>query len=97
MATARVTSIAENPQHKSVKKKKVASRRARGIPYTLTSREIEVLTWVARGESARKIAEILKITKRTVDAHVLSAVRKTGAANRTHAVVIAMLDRIIDV
>ena len=97
MAKVMVTSIAENPQHKSVKNKKVASRRARAARYTLTSREIEVLTWVARGETARKIAEILKITKRTVDAHVLSVIRKAGATNRTHAVVVAIRDRVIDV
>jgi LuxR family quorum sensing-dependent transcriptional regulator len=92
-----VTSIAENPQRQQTKSSKFASRRARKKTYTLTSRETEVLTWVARGESARKIAEILHITKRTVDAHVLSAVRKTGAANRTQAVVVAMLDGVIDV
>jgi LuxR family quorum sensing-dependent transcriptional regulator len=96
MAKRMVTSIIENPQHKSVKKNKFASRGARETSYTLTAREIEVLTWVARGESARKIAEILHITKRTVDAHVLSAVRKTGAANRTHAVVVALRDGIIN-
>jgi DNA-binding CsgD family transcriptional regulator len=92
-----VTSIAEKPQRKIEKSNKVASRRARKKSYSLTSREIEVLTWVARGKSARAIGEILHITKRTVDAHVLSAIRKTGASNRTHVVVVAIRGRIIDV
>jgi LuxR family quorum sensing-dependent transcriptional regulator len=66
-------------------------------PYSLTAREIEVLEWVARGKSAWEIGEILKITKRTVDEHVHSAVRKIGVANRTHAVAVAIRDRIIEV
>lgn len=73
------------------------SREGRKKPDTITARESEVLEWVARGKSAREIAAILKITKRTVDAHVHSAIRKIGAVNRTNAVVIAIRDRIIDV
>jgi LuxR family quorum sensing-dependent transcriptional regulator len=73
------------------------SRRTRKRPNTITARESEVLKWVARGKSAREIAEILNITKRTVDAHVHSAIRKIGAVNRTNAVAIAIRDRIIDV
>lgn len=65
-------------------------------PFSLTSREIEVLQWVARGKSAWEIGEILEITKRTVDQHVQSTVRKMGAANRIHAVAMAIRDRIID-
>jgi LuxR family transcriptional regulator, quorum-sensing system regulator BjaR1 len=63
----------------------------------LTSREIEVLAWVARGRSAAEIAEILHIAKRTVDAHVSSVIFKTGAVNRTHAVAIAIRDRLIKI
>ena len=73
------------------------SRRVRKKPDTLTARESEVLRWVARGKSARQIGEILQITKRTVDAHVHSAIRKIGATNRVHAVAIAIRDRIIEV
>jgi LuxR family quorum sensing-dependent transcriptional regulator len=62
----------------------------------LTPREREVLGWVARGKSASEIGEILHITKRTVDEHVQTAVRKLGAMNRTHAVAIAIRDGIIE-
>jgi DNA-binding CsgD family transcriptional regulator len=62
----------------------------------LTPRELEVLTWVARGKSAWEIGEILQITKRTVDEHVKNTVRKLGAANRTQAAAMAVRDRIID-
>jgi LuxR family quorum sensing-dependent transcriptional regulator len=42
------------------------------------------------------IAEILLITKRTVDEHISNAARKLGAANKTQAVALALLRRIIE-
>jgi DNA-binding CsgD family transcriptional regulator len=68
----------------------------RKLPFSITSREIEVLQWVARGKSAREIGEILQITKRTVDQHVQSTVRKMDAANRIHAVALAIREGIIE-
>ncbi len=73
------------------------SRRAQARTSLLTPREREVLVWVAQGKSAREIGEILHITKRTVDEHAHTAVRKLGALNRTHAVAIALRDGIIAV
>lgn len=70
-------------------------RRNARAKHSLTAREVEVLTWVARGKSAWEVGEILRIAKRTVDEHVQTAVRKLGAVNRTHAVAMAMRDRII--
>ncbi len=76
----------------------VNSRRGAGSKiYSLTAREMEVLTWVARGKSAWEIGEILHIAKRTVDEHVQTAVRKMGAVNRAHAVALAIRDRIISI
>ncbi len=65
--------------------------------HALTPREVEVLTWAARGKAAWEIGEILHIAKRTVDEHIQTAVQKLGAANRTQAVAIALLTRIIDI
>lgn len=74
------------------------SRRALGNKlYGLTAREVEVLAWVARGKSAWEIGEILDIAKRTVDEHAQTAVRKMGAVNRTHAVALAIRDRIVSI
>lgn len=64
--------------------------------HSLTLREIEVLSWVARGKSAWEIGKILGISKRTADEHASSAARKLGAANRTEATVIALRRRIIE-
>jgi LuxR family quorum sensing-dependent transcriptional regulator len=62
----------------------------------LTHREQEVLTWAAQGKSAWEIGEILHIAKRTVDEHTQAAFHKLGAANRTHAVAIAMREHLIE-
>jgi len=72
------------------------SRRSEGNA-ALTAREAEVLTWVAQGKSAWEVGEILHIAKRTVDEHVRTAVQKLGAVNLTHAVAIALRNRMIDV
>jgi DNA-binding CsgD family transcriptional regulator len=69
---------------------------AAGARY-LTPREIETLRWAARGKSAVEIAEIMEITKRTVDAHAQSATRKLGASNRTEAVAVALRDHLISI
>lgn len=61
----------------------------------LTGRECEVLKWSAAGKTAKEIAEILSITKRTVDAHASSACTKLGAANRIQAVAVAVRNKII--
>ena len=80
--------------------KRLFGRRAQGArrthPFSLTSREIEVLQWGARGKSAWEIGEILQIKKRTVHEHVQTAVRKMGAANRIHAIAMAIRDRIVE-
>jgi len=62
----------------------------------LTVREREVLTWVAQGKSASQISAILHISKRTVDEHAQSALRKLNAANRVHAVAIALREHVIE-
>jgi DNA-binding CsgD family transcriptional regulator len=69
-----------------------APKAGRGL---LTPRELDVLRWIARGKTAGETATILGIGKRTVDEHAASAVGKLGAANRTHAVVLAIQQGII--
>ena len=62
-----------------------ASRRARtrdrSTP-SLTERETEVLRYVAKGLSARQIAEKLSLSHRTVENHVQATFRKLQVANR---------------
>jgi len=60
-------------------------------PPTLTSREIETLKWTADGKSAQEIADIMIVSKNTVDFHVKNAVVKLQTANKTAAVVRAAI------
>jgi DNA-binding NarL/FixJ family response regulator len=62
----------------------------------LNDREVEVLTWVARGKTSGEIAQILGLTKRTIDFHIDNARSKLGAATRTEAVIKAASDRLIE-
>ena len=52
----------------------------------LNDREVETLTWVARGKTSAEIAKILGLAKRTIDFHIDNARGKLGAATRTEAV-----------
>jgi DNA-binding response OmpR family regulator len=62
----------------------------------LTDREIETLTWAARGKTSAEIAQIIGLTKATVDAHLDFARAKLGAASRTQAVVEAVRKGLIE-
>ena len=62
----------------------------------LNDREVEVLTWVARGKTSAEIAQIIGLTKRTVDFHIDNARGKLGAATRTEAVIKATTGRLIE-
>jgi DNA-binding response OmpR family regulator len=62
----------------------------------LNDREVETLTWVARGKTSAEIAQILGLTKRTVDFHIDNARIKLGATTRTHAAIKAATGRLIE-
>lgn len=53
----------------------------------LTGREVEILKWTADGKSSQDIADILLLSKNTVDFHLKNAVAKMKACNKTAAVV----------
>jgi DNA-binding CsgD family transcriptional regulator len=55
----------------------------------LTSREGEVLSWLAKGKTNRDIAQILGLSPRTVDKHLEQIYAKLGVENRTAAAAIA--------
>ena len=62
----------------------------------LTDREIEVLRGVAAGKSNKLIAAELDIAEGTVKTHMKSILPKLDAADRTHAVMIALKRGILD-
>jgi DNA-binding CsgD family transcriptional regulator len=59
----------------------------------LNDREIETLTWVARGKTSADIAKITGLSKRTIDFHLDNARVKLGAATRTEAALKAAMGR----
>jgi DNA-binding NarL/FixJ family response regulator len=62
----------------------------------LNEREIQMLTLVARGNTSAQIAEIIGLTKRTVDFHLDNARQKLGAATRTEAAFKAAVGKLIE-
>lgn len=68
---------------------------AQGTPLrTLTPREREVMDLLVRGLTNREIAQILKISEKTVSVHVSSLLRKYAARSRLDLLVKAIEDRI---
>ena len=63
----------------------------------LSDRELEMLTWAARGKTSAEIALIVGLSKRTVDFHIDNARAKLGVATRIEAAVKATAGRLIDV
>lgn len=61
----------------------------------LSPREREVLQWTAAGKTDWEVGRILKISERAVKFHAAGARRKLRAANRTHAVAIAVYSGLI--
>lgn len=55
--------------------------------FVLTSRESEVLAWIAKGKSNRDIGEILGLSARTVNKHLEQIYVKLGVENRASAAV----------
>ena len=61
----------------------------------LVQRELETLTWAGRGKTSAEIAEILGLSKRTVDFHIERARGKLGVATRMQAVMKATSGQLI--
>ncbi|MBA7634930.1 Transcriptional regulatory protein DegU [subsurface metagenome] len=56
----------------------------------LTSRETQILNYIANGNSNKQIAYILQISEQTIKNHVSNILRKLNANDRAHAVVLAI-------
>jgi DNA-binding NarL/FixJ family response regulator len=62
----------------------------RGLYSPLSSREVEILDYIARGNSNKEIAKSLKISDQTVKNHITSILKKLSVNDRTAAVVHAL-------
>ena len=61
----------------------------------LNDREMDTLTWLARGKTTAEIAEIFGLARRTVDFHIENARAKLGVATRTEAAIKAAFGGLI--
>lgn len=61
----------------------------------LREREVQTLTWAARGKTFEEIGTILSLSRRTVEFHLDNARRKLGVATRTQALIKAATERLI--
>jgi DNA-binding NarL/FixJ family response regulator len=61
-----------------------------GARVSLTARELEVLTLIAKGQRNREIANEIGRTEETVKMHVKSVLAKLGVSDRTEAVAVAL-------
>jgi DNA-binding NarL/FixJ family response regulator len=68
---------------------------ARGHPFGLTAREIDVLRLVTHGLTTSQIAKQLVISPRTADAHLRSIYRKLEVTSRAAATRTAIEHRLI--
>jgi DNA-binding NarL/FixJ family response regulator len=75
---------------------KVARGEAWSRQIQLGDREVECLTWAARGKSSSEIAQIIGTSKRNVDFHIETACRKLSVATRVQAAVKAASGGLID-
>ena len=66
------------------------------IDFALTDREIEALTWVAKGKSSTDIAVLMNVSERTVNFHITNVIRKLGVATRVQAAIRCALLGLID-
>ncbi len=63
----------------------------------LTSREMEILEYIAQGLSTKEVAQHINIAPRTVDLHVENVRLKLRARNRTHMVACAVMAGLLQV
>jgi DNA-binding NarL/FixJ family response regulator len=80
----------------TVLRRLVGDARVAGEAGLLTAREIQILESVADGKSNKEIAAAMAIAEDTVKTHLRRLFEKLGAADRAHAVAIALRQNLID-
>jgi len=68
-----------------------------GAASRITVREKECLRWCAEGKTSEEIGIILTLSTHTVNHYLISATKKLNAVNRTHAIIVAIRQGILDI
>lgn len=74
----------------TVEEEEEEEENGKNIYSPLSSREVEILDYIARGNSNKEIAKSLKISDQTVKNHITSILKKLSVNDRTAAVVHAL-------
>jgi DNA-binding CsgD family transcriptional regulator len=82
--------------HLQVALKRSHRKDTSSVKRRLSTREKEILQWGAAGKSVWDVSRILNISERTVKFHLDNLMKKLDAVNRTHAVAIALREKIIE-
>jgi len=56
----------------------------------LTTREIQILSYIANGNTNKQVAHVLGISEQTIKNHISAILRKLNANDRAHAVALAV-------
>lgn len=67
----------------------------KNLPFELSKREIELLTLISSGLSNEEIANVLSISKRTVDKHIENIFAKTNIESKTLLAIFAITENLI--
>jgi DNA-binding NarL/FixJ family response regulator len=73
-----------NPQHGSIDQTSVFESNCQ--KYGLTSREVEIITLIGKGQPHKIISDSLNISIRTVDKHVSNIFDKVGVSNKVELI-----------
>jgi DNA-binding NarL/FixJ family response regulator len=72
-------------------------RKEDDITTPLNSKEVEILTLVAKGTANKEIGAILRMSDGAVKKHISNILRKLNANDRAHAVILAIRAGLISV
>src|SRR5690606_9534172 len=80
------------PNNMNFKSSETITPPAEGFKYSilLTSREIEILAYMARGFSSKQIAQEITVSPRTVETHRVNIMKKLGTSNSAETVALAL-------
>jgi two-component system response regulator DegU len=63
----------------------------------LTTREIQILSYIANGNTNKQVAHVLGISEQTVKNHISAIFRKLNANDRAHAVALAIRNQWVSI
>lgn len=69
--------------------------KTRDLDLRLTAREIEVLTWTARGKTRWETSCLLSVSEETIKRHIDNICRKLNTQNKTQATAVAIMNGLI--